>query len=138
VIVILIGIFSYPYLFLLIVMVVYVCVVNGETDVTVGTNREHNSKALVVGDYVRLGATTADTVALTSGVYKVTALDSGGLQFTVDRPIEVPSGAYGTGGSFNQVIPSATAIAASVAVAVVTSSNTSIAHQRVTLITAAP
>ncbi len=72
------------------------------------------STAIVVGDYVRIG-TVAGGTALTSGVYKVTAISGVSTALatiTVDRPIEAATGAYAAGTSDIEVIPAATAIAA--------------------------
>ena len=66
---------------------------------------------IVVGDYVRVGATSATAVALTSNVYKIigfTGTTTKTLQF--DRPV-IESGTYATG-TGTQVILAATAIAA--------------------------
>jgi len=70
--------------------------------------------AIVVGDYVRIGAVGLGT-ALTSGVYKVIALSGVSTALatiTVDRPIEAASGTYAAATSDIEVIASATAIAA--------------------------
>ena len=66
---------------------------------------------IVVGDYVRLGATSATAVSATGNVYKIvgmTGTTTKTLQF--DRPV-VENGAYATG-TGTEVIPAATAAAA--------------------------
>jgi len=72
-----------------------VTVVNGEKQVTVGTNSQYNTNVeLAVGNYVRFSATPAVTgCAVSDGVYKVLTLDST-TTFSVDRPIEAASGSY--------------------------------------------
>jgi hypothetical protein len=69
---------------------------------------------LVVGDYVRIGGVGAGT-ALTSNVYKVTAISGLGTELatiTVDVPILEASGTYAAATSDIEVIPAATAAAA--------------------------
>lgn len=66
--------------------------------------------ALAVGDYIRLGATSTTAVALSSAVYKVTAIS--GVNITLDRPVMLASGSYVTGSDYTQVIPAASGLAA--------------------------
>ena len=87
-------------------------VVNGSTNITVGTSLNYaTSTELAVGDYVRIGTIGGGT-ALTNSVYKVTALVSSTV-FTVDRPITQASGTYAGATDDMEVIPAATAEAAS-------------------------
>lgn len=87
-------------------------VTNGETLVTVATNKQYNTGTeLAVGDYVRFSATPAVTgSAVTDGIYKVTELVST-TQFRVDRPIEAASASY-TNGKAGATVLNSTKIAA--------------------------
>jgi len=69
------------------------------------------STDIVVGDYVRLGATSSTAVSLTGNVYKIVSI-SGTTTKTIefDRPV-VENGAYATG-TGTEVVPAATAAAA--------------------------
>jgi hypothetical protein len=86
-------------------------VVNGSNVVAVATNLTYAAtvSTLAVGDYLRIGGVGAGT-ALTSGVYKVTAIST--LNVILDRPVNEASGTYATATADIEVIPSATAIAA--------------------------
>jgi len=78
--------------------------------VTVATAATYNTgTAIAVGDSLRIGSVGGGT-ALTSQVYKVTAVNS--LVLTLDRPVLEASGTYATATDDIEVIPSATAIAA--------------------------
>jgi len=66
---------------------------------------------LAVGDFVRMGAAGAGT-ALTDDVYRVTAVDTTNLNFTVDRPMQVASQVLAAGTSDAEVITGALGAAA--------------------------
>lgn len=86
-------------------------VTKGSKVVTVATAATYNTGTPVAaGDYIRLGSTGTTAVALTSRVYQVTNVN--GLVITLDHAIVEDSGTYATGSDYNQVIPSATALAA--------------------------
>ena len=89
-------------------------VVQGSPVATATSTGQYNTgSAIAVGDYVRVGATTTTAVALTSQVYKVTALSGAATNvITFDRPILEASGTYATASNYTQVIPSLTALAA--------------------------
>ena len=89
-------------------------VVKGSNVISVTSTGTYNTgSAPLVGDYVRMGATTTGAVALTSQVYKITALSGSTTKLiTLDRAVLEASGDYVTGSDYTQVIPSATAIAA--------------------------
>lgn len=88
-------------------------VVNGSKYATATSSGEYNATTLAVGDFVRVGASTTTAVALTSNVYRITALSGATTKtITFDRPIEEASGTYATGSNYTQVIPSATGLAA--------------------------
>lgn len=86
-------------------------VVNGSNVVAVGTSLAYNTAGgtLVAGDYLRIGTVGAGT-ALTSGVYKVTAIDT--LNVVLDRPVNEASGTYATATDDIEVITSTQAAAA--------------------------
>jgi len=91
-----------------------VTVVNGVAAVTCTTDVTYEAAGgatLVVGDYLRIGSVGGGT-ALTSNVYKVTAID--GVVVSLDRKVTEASGTYTAvdGTSDIEVIPSATAVAA--------------------------
>lgn len=92
-------------------------VVNGSKVFAVASNLTYNtaSGTLVVGDFVRFASTLNGTLALTDDVYKVTAINT--LDVTVDRPIQVPSGAWTDAGDGIQVITAAQGAAANWGVA---------------------
>lgn len=80
-------------------------VVNRSNTVTVATAVNYaTGTALAVGDYLRIGGVGAGT-ALTSQVYKVTAINS--LVVTLDRPVLEASGTYATASDDIEVIPAA-------------------------------
>lgn len=90
-----------------------VTVVKGSSVITCTTDVTYEAaggETLVVGDYVRIGSVSGGT-ALTSGVYKVTAIST--VYVTLDRPVLEASGTYTAvdGTSDIEVIPAATAIA---------------------------
>jgi len=88
-------------------------ITNATTDLagTVFTAFEYTTNTdAVVGDYIRLGATTTTACALTSSVYKITALS--GNKITLDIPIVEATGTYAAGSAYHEVIPAATADAA--------------------------
>jgi hypothetical protein len=89
-----------------------VTITKGSKVFSVLTALTYNGTAstLVAGDYIRFAATLNGTLALTDDVYKVVSIS--GLNVTVDRPIQVPSGTWTDAGDGSQVIPAATAIAA--------------------------
>ena len=86
-------------------------VVQGSNTVTVATAITYGTTpdTIVVGDYLRIGSVGGGT-ALTSQVYKVTAINS--LVLTLDRPVLEASGTYAAATSDIEVIPAATAAAA--------------------------
>lgn len=86
-------------------------VVQGSPAVTVATAITYGTtpNTIVVGDYLRIGSVGGGT-ALTSNVYKVTAINS--LVLTLDRPVTEASGTYAAATSDIEVIPAATAVAA--------------------------
>ena len=91
-----------------------VTVVKGDPFVTCDTDVTYEAaggSTLVVGDYLRIGGVGAGT-ALTSQVYKVTAINS--TVVSLDRPVLEDSGTYTAvdGTSDIEVIPAATAAAA--------------------------
>lgn len=81
-------------------------VVKDLTAITVATNLTYAATVgtLAVGDYLRIGAVGLGG-ALTSPVYKVTAIDS--LVVTLDRPVTNASGTYATATVDIEVIPAA-------------------------------
>jgi len=83
-------------------------VVQGSNTITVATNLQYNAGGgtLAVGDFVRIGTVGGGT-ALTSEVYKVTAINS--LVVTLDRPVVEASGTYATATDDVEVITAATA-----------------------------
>lgn len=86
-----------------------VTVVKDSIAMTFGTDVTYEAgggETLVVGDYLRLGSVGGGT-ALSSPVYKVTAIDS--LVVTVDRPVTNASGTYTSvsGTSDIEVVPAA-------------------------------
>ena len=82
-----------------------VTVVQGVNAVTVATAATYNTgTAIAVGDYLRVGSVGGGT-ALTSSVYKVTAVNS--LVLTLDAPIIEASGTYATATDDIEVIPAA-------------------------------
>jgi len=89
-------------------------VVQDSKYMTAASSGQYNSGTdIVVGDYIRLGATSTTAVAVTSQVYKITAISGTTTKtITLDRPVLEASGTYATGSNYSQVIPSATAIAA--------------------------
>lgn len=66
---------------------------------------------LAVGDFVRMGSNGAGT-ALTDDVYRVTAVDTVNLNFTVDRPVQIASQVLAPGTSDAEVITAALGAAA--------------------------
>lgn len=86
-------------------------VVQGSKAVTVATAITWGGTptTLLVGDYLRIGGVGAGT-ALTSSVYKITAINS--LVLTLDRPVIEASGTYAAATSDIEVIAAATAAAA--------------------------
>jgi len=65
----------------------------------------------VAGDFVRFAATTSSTgTTVTDGIYKIVSIS--GLNVTVDRPIEAPSGSYTDTENEALVIPVASAAVA--------------------------
>jgi len=87
-----------------------VTVVSGINAVTVATAATYaTGTPIVAGDYLRIGSVGGGT-ALTSDVYKVTAVN--GLVLTLDIPVSAASGTYATATDDVEVIPSATALAA--------------------------
>jgi len=90
-----------------------VTIVNGAKTFAVATNLTYNTAAgtLAVGDYIRFADDSLNgTLHVSDPVYKVTAINA--LVVTVDRPIDIPSGAWTDAGDGSQVIPAATAEAA--------------------------
>ena len=87
-------------------------VVKGSTVFNVASNLTYNTAAgtLAVGDFVRFDDALNGDVALDNPVYKVTAINT--LAVTVDRPINVPSGAWTDAGEAVQVITAAQGAAA--------------------------
>jgi hypothetical protein len=85
-------------------------VIQGLDSFTVASNVQYGGVAAVVGDYIRLTGPSASGTALTSSVYRITAISS--LTITVDRPILEASGTYAAGDDELEVIPAATAQAA--------------------------
>lgn len=71
----------------------------------------------VVGDYIRIGASTTTATALTSNTYKVSAIS--GNKLTLDTPVMEATGTYAAGSGYIEVIPSATAIAADFGIKIV-------------------
>jgi len=82
-------------------------VVSVDTAVTWGTV----PTTLAVGDFVRMGSNGAGT-ALTDDVYRVEAVDTVALTFTVDRPIQIESQVLTASSSDAEVIAAATGVAA--------------------------
>ena len=85
-------------------------IVNGSKYATATSNGQYTTTTdIIVGDYVRVGATATTAVALTSNVYKIVSI-SGTSTKTIefDRPIVEASGTYATGSNYTQVIPTAT------------------------------
>ena len=66
---------------------------------------------LAVGDFVRMGSNGAGT-ALTDDVYRVEAVDTVALTFTVDRPIQIESQVLTAASSDAEVIAAATGVLA--------------------------
>lgn len=84
---------------------------NGSKWFSVATDIDYNAGTqVVVGDFVRVGATATSAVAVTSDTYEI--LEISGLNIRVDRPIQVASGARVTGSSYTQVITVAQGAAA--------------------------
>jgi hypothetical protein len=80
-------------------------VVRGTNTISLLVNTQYGAaQQLLVNDYVRLGTIGAGT-ALTSGVYKVLAINA--LVVTLDRPVNEPSGVYATATNDAEVIPAA-------------------------------
>ena len=88
-------------------------VVKGVAAMTVASSGQYATNTdVVVGDYIRLGATTATAITVSANVYKVTAISGTTTKvYTLDRPVSEPSGTYSTG-TGTEVIPKATAEAA--------------------------
>lgn len=86
-------------------------VVIGTNTITVATNLQYNTAGgtLAVGDYLRIGTVGGGT-ALTSNVYKVTAINS--LVVTLDVEVLEASGTYATATDDIEVITAAQAAAA--------------------------
>lgn len=86
-------------------------VVQDSNVVAVATNLTYaaTTGTVVAGDYLRIGSVGGGT-ALTSQVYKVTAVDT--LNLVLDRPVLEASGTYATATDDIEVIPAATAAAA--------------------------
>ena len=103
-----------------------VAVVNGSKYLTHTTNANYaTSTALAVGDYIRFAAAgTGGTVALTDHVYKVVELVSATVT-KLDRPVtSVASQTFAFASAANcEVIPAATAIAASCAIKITGTDN---------------
>lgn len=88
-----------------------ITVTKGSNQILLANDIDYNTGTdVVVGDYIRLGATATSAVALTSPVYKIVAID--GLVLTLDQEVQSASGSYVTGSSYSQVIPNATGQAA--------------------------
>jgi hypothetical protein len=90
-----------------------ITVVNGSKVVSVATAITWGAGAttLAIGDFVRMGSNGAGT-ALTDDVYKVTAVDTTNLNFTVDRPVQITSQVLTAASSDAEVIAAATGAAA--------------------------
>jgi len=88
-------------------------VVNGVAALTVASSGQYaTSTDVVVGDYVRLGATTATGITVSANIYRVTTISGSTTKiYTLDRPVVEPSGTYSTG-TGTEVVPKATAEAA--------------------------
>lgn len=88
-------------------------VVKGQNTISVASSGQYATNTdVVLGDYIRLGATTATAVALTSNIYRVTAISGTTTKtYTLDRPVVEPSGTYATG-TGTEVILKATVEAA--------------------------
>ena len=83
----------------------------GDQAGTVFTSFEYATNTdAVVGDYLRLGATSTTACALTSNIYKITAIS--GNTMTLDIPVVEATATIAAGSAYNEVVPSATAIAA--------------------------
>ena len=82
-------------------------VVSVDTALTWGTV----PTTLAVGDFVRMGSNGAGT-ALTDDVYRVEAVDTVALTFTVDRPIQIESQVLTAASSDAEVIAAATGVLA--------------------------
>lgn len=83
-----------------------ITVTKGSNQILLANDIDYNTGTdVVVGDYIRLGATATSAVALTSPVYKIVAID--GLVLTLDQEVQSASGSYVTGSSYSQVIPNA-------------------------------
>jgi hypothetical protein len=88
-----------------------VTVVKGSKQVSVATDIDYNGGTdVVIGDFVRFGATATSAVTLSSPVYKIVGIN--GLVLTLDRPVTSASGDYVTGSSYSQVITAAQGAAA--------------------------
>lgn len=88
-------------------------VVKGQNTISVASSGQYATNTdVVLGDYIRLGATTATAVSLTSNIYRVTAISGTTTKtYTLDRPVVEPSGTYATG-TGTEVILKATVEAA--------------------------
>lgn len=88
-------------------------VVKGVAALTVASSGQYATNTdVAVGDYVRLGATTATAVTTSANIYRVTAISGTTTKiYTLDRPVTEPSGTYATG-TGTEVVPKATAEAA--------------------------
>lgn len=88
-----------------------ITVTKGVNQILLATDIDYNTGTdVVVGDYIRLGATATTAVTLSSPVYKVIAIN--GLVLTLDQPVQSASGSYVTGSSYSQVITNAAGQAA--------------------------
>lgn len=88
-------------------------VVNGSNVATVTLSGQYATNTdIVAGDYLRLGATSATAVALTSQVYKIVSFTGTTTKTLVlDRPVLEATADYATG-TGTEIIPAATAEAA--------------------------
>lgn len=88
-------------------------VVNGSKYITIASSGQYATNTdIAVGDYIRLGATTATAITVSANVYKIKAISGSTTKtVTLDRVITEPSGTYATG-TGTEVIPKATAEAA--------------------------
>jgi hypothetical protein len=83
-----------------------ITVTKGSKQILLANDIDYNSGTdVVVGDYIRLGATATTAVALSSPVYKIVAIS--GLVLTLDQPVQSASGSYVTGSSYSQVVTNA-------------------------------
>jgi hypothetical protein len=80
----------------------------GQKTFSVATNLEAGGAAAVVGDYVRFSNTpTVTGTALTDGIYRIESIS--GLNVTLDRHIQTPSGTYTASQATAEVILAAEA-----------------------------